>query len=330
MKFQRHIFLMFCGRSADGKDYRKWDSEETKAVTVYTKKTTAESFFPGFLLLAIKSGQGGSLINGFGEPGRKGDWLGWLDDIFLPGFNLDSIADNIEKHNLPPVDIWISIPYPDVQLKDFGQVYGQSLNFSHNENRKIAVKWWLKRFISRWEEVVTNRGKARFLKLKGFYWARESMTLKDRLLLPGIISYIHSLGCSTMWIPYYAVTPFLNLQNPGFDITIIQPSYLQNHDAGWKRLTAAFNRAKRHNAGIEIEFDTAALYQNSPGFNNALDYLNRGLPQYEGYLNDMFIAYYTGYKTVVELQKAKNPLYDYLFSFVKGSLQKVDYPGIQY
>lgn len=330
MKYQRHIFLMYCGRSADGKDYRKWDFEETKTVAVYTKKGPAESFFPGFLILGIKSGLGGSLINGFGNPGCKNDWLSWLDDIFLPGYNLDAIAENIEKYNLPPVDIWISIPYPDMKQQDFGEVYGQSLNFSGNKNRETAVKWWLKRFISRWEEEVKNRGKERFLKLRGFYWARESMTLKDRLLLPNIISSIHSLGCGALWIPYYAVTPFLNVQNPGFDVVIIQPSYLQNQNAGWKRLTAAFDRAKKHNAGIEIELDTAALYQNSAGFNNALDYLNRGTNQHEGYMNSMPVAYYTGYKTMVNLQKDNNPLYDYLFSFVRGSMQKVIYPGIQY
>ncbi len=330
MKYKRHIFLMYCGRNADGNEYRKWDAEETKAATVYSNDQAAETFFPGFLLLGIKSGLGGSLINGFGNPGYKKDWLRWLDDIFLPGFNLDAIAANIEKYKLPPVDIWISIPYPDMEQKDFGQVYRQSLNFAHNKDREIAVKWWLNRFISKWEEAVKNRGKDRFLKLRGFYWARESMTLKDRLVLPNIISYCRSLGFGTIWIPYYTVTPFLNLQNPGFDITIIQPGYLQNQRVGWKRLSAAYNRANKHSAGIEIELDTAALYQNSAGFNNALDYLNRGLPQFEGYMFDMYIAYYTGYKTIVALQQNKNPLYDYLFSFVRGSLQKVDYPGIRY
>lgn len=328
MNAKNPVFLMYCGRDAGGQDYRKWSPQETETVLAYKTSNSTEAFFPGILLLAIRSGSGGSLIPGFGTPGNLQDWLAWLDDIFLPGSNLDAICQTVRRYNLSPVDIWISLPYPDTGQKNFGQVLGKMLNFSYNADRVDALKWWVGQFLVRWERL--DNDKKGSVNLKGFYWARESMTIKDRFMLPGLINHIKSLGFKTFWIPYYAVTPFLNIQNPGFDIIVIQPSYLQNPVKGWQRLKAAYKRALKYDAGIEIEFDTSALYANSDGYKIALDYLNRGLPQYEGYMNEMFIACYLGYKTIVHLYDNNSPLYEYLFRFMKGSLNKVSYLDIEY
>lgn len=328
MNAKNRLFLMYCGRDASGQDYRRWSSEETEKFLAYKTSNSTEAFFPGVLLLAIKSGSGGSLIPGFGTPGNKQDWQAWLEDIFLPDSNLDAICQTVRLYNLPPVDIWISLPYPDTGQINFGPVLGKQLNFSYNADRLSALKWWVDRFLDRWQ-CLDNEKKDR-VNLKGFYWARESMTIKDRFMLPGFINHIKSLGFHTLWIPYYAVTPFLNVQNPGFDIVVIQPSYLQNPGIGWQRLKSTHKRAMKYGAGFEIEFDTSALYVNSDGFKIAIDYLNRGLPEYEGYMNEMFIACYTGYKTIVNLCHNNSPIYEYLFRFVKGTLTKVNYPGMKY
>lgn len=328
MNVKNRVFLMYCGRDAGGQDYRKWSPEETETFLVYKTSNSVEAFFPGVLLLAIKSGSGGSLIPGFGSPGNKQDWLAWLEDIFLPDSNLDAICQTVRQYKLSPIDLWISLPYPDTEQEHFGRVFGKQLSFSHNEDRVSALNWWVNRFIGRWEHW--NKDKKDCFNLKGFYWARESMTLKDRFMLPDFIKQIKSLGFRTLWIPYFAVTPFLNIQDPGFDIIVIQPSYLQNPKVGRQRLQAAHKRAAKYTTGFEIEFDNSALYLNSEGFKIAIDYLNRGLPEYEGYMNEMFIACYSGYKTIVSLYNNKNPLYDYLFDFVKGTLRKVIYPDIKY
>ncbi|MCL4439628.1 MAG: DUF4855 domain-containing protein [Firmicutes bacterium] len=330
MEPKNHIFLMYCGFGPDGKEYRKWTTRETEPLVVYKDGQTSDCFFPAFLLLGIKSGKGRALIPGFGPPGGKDDWLAWLEDIFLPGHNLEAIAQTVEAFKVPPVDIWAALPYPDPDMGNFGLSTDRSLDLSSNGDRTVALKWWINRFLARWHARIKARGLDRFVTLQGFYWPRESMTPRDRLLLPAIIPHIRSLGCRSLWIPYYAVTPFLNITNPGFDITIIQPSYLQNPGLGWQRLAAAVKRANKYGAGIEIEFDTNAVYENSPVHKIALDYLNRGLPQFEGYMSRNFIAYYTGYKTVLGLFESKNPLYKYLYRFVKGSLKKIDYPGINY
>ncbi len=324
---KNHVFLMYCGYGSDGRDYRKWDADEVEPLIVYRNGEITDSFFPAFLLLAIKSKKGGSLIPGFGAPGNKNDWLAWLDDIFLPGHNLEAIAQTVNTHQTPAVDIWVSLPYPDPGQKKFGLVGDRRLNFSRNEDRALALKWWINRFLARWHGKIKVKGLERHIFFRGFYWARETMTAKDRLLLPRLISHIHYLGCLTMWIPYYAATAFLNITNPGFHITVIQPSYWQNPALGVQRLSAAAARAKKYGAGIEIEFDTSALDEKSPGYKIALDYLNRGLPQYEGYMLQSFTAYYTGYKTVPGLYKNKNPLYTHLYRFVKGTLAKIEYPG---
>lgn len=330
MNFKRHIFLMYCGSSADGQDYRKWNTVETEPVLAYKNGPVIESFFPAVLLLAIRSGSGKSLIPGFGEPGNKEDWLAWLDDIFTPDYNLRAMAQVIINNNLPPVDIWVAVPYPDPKQKLFGRIFSKQLDFSRNDDRQTALKWWINRFLAKWNNEINKPGLNRYLNLKGFYWLRESLTPRDRAILPGFISYVKYQGLLTLWIPYYAVTPLLNLQNPGFDLTIIQPSYLQNPQKGWNRLVRAFKRAKKYGSGIEIEFDTSALYPDSVGYRVAIDYLNRGLPQFEGYMRNMPVAYYTGYKTIISLFKNGSPLYDYLFRFVKGTLTKIDYPGISY
>jgi len=111
------------------------------------------------------------------------------------------------------------------------------------------------------------------------------MTIKDRLLLPSLISHIHSLGYKTLWIPCYYATTFLKIKDPGFDMVFVKPNYLQNPGHGWRQLSAAFARAKKHGAGMQVEFDSSALFKNSPGYRMAIDYLNRGLPSYDGYMS---------------------------------------------
>ena len=330
MEPKKHIFLMFCGASPDGHEYRKWSAGELEPLVAFGENTHKDSFFQSFLLLGIKSGSGKTLIPGFGDPGTKKDWLAWLDDLFLADNNLEALAQVIAETGVPAIDIWVSVPYPEPGQKNFGYLSDRKINFSSNKDRATAVKWWINRFLARWYARIKSRDLDRHLSLKGFYWGRESMTPKDRFLLPGLISHIHSLGFRSLWIPYYAVTPFLNLTNPGFDITIIQPSYLQNPQLTWRRLSAAAERAGKYGAGIEIEFDTAALYTGAQQHISALDYLNRGLPQYDGYMTSGYVAYYTGYKTVPELYKQKKPLYNQLYHFVKGTLNKIDYPGIEY
>ncbi len=330
MNFKNHVFLLYCGYGPDGREYQKWAAGEVEPLVVYRDGVITDSFFPAFLVLALKSGKGRALIPGFGVPGNKDDWLAWLDDLFLPGHNLEALAQAVKVNQTPPVEIWVSLPYPDPGQKKFGPLGDRSLKFSRNRDRATALKWWINRFLARWHAKIKVQGLDRSIIFRGFYWARESMIPKDRLLLPGLISYIRSLGYLAMWIPYYAVTPFLNITNPGFDLTVIQPSYLQNPALGWQRLRAATARAKKYRTGIEIEFDTGALYENSQVYKIALDYLNRGLPQFEGYMSQTFLAYYTGYKTVLDLYANKNPLYTYLYRFVKGTLQKIGYPGIEY
>lgn len=321
---------MYCGRGPDGKERRQWNPGETEPILVYRSHCNTDSFFPAILLLAIKSSKGGDLIPGFGIPGDREDWLAWLDDIFLDGCNLEALAKTVQTSEIPPVEIWIALPYPDPAQKKFGYLSDHKISFADNSDRAFALKWWINRFLAKWYGRIKIRGLDRYISLKGFYWARESMTPRDRLMLPGIISHIRSLGFSTMWIPHYAITPLLNISDPGFDVTIIQPSYLQNPQKKWQRLKAAFKRAKKYGAGIEIELDTSALFENSPGHRIALDYLNRGLPEYEGYMTESYIAYYTGYKTILLLHKNGKPLYDYLYLFVKGKLAKIDYCGIDY
>lgn len=330
MEPKKHIFLMFCGISPDGKEYRKWSVPELKPLVVFRDGPRKDSFFPAFLLLGIKSGHGKTLIPGFGAPGTKEDWLAWLDDLFLPQHNLEALAGAVAEAGVQPVDIWVSLPYPEPAQRKFGYLSDRKISFAGNQDRATAVKWWINRFLARWYGRIKSKGLERYLSLQGFYWGRESMTPNDRFLLPGLISHIHSLGFRTLWIPYFAVTPFLNITNPGFDITIIQPSYLQDPQLTWRRLTSAAERAGKYRAGIEIEFDTGVLYSGSLMNKVALDYLNRGLPEYEGYMTSGYVAYYTGYKTVPELFRQKNPLYNHLYHFVKGKLQKIEYPGIEY
>lgn len=330
MDAKRHIFLMYCGCGPYGREHRKWEAREAEPLVTFKSDRSTDSFFPAFLLLALRSKKGHSLIPGFGSPGEKEDWQNWLEELFLPEHNLAAIARVVETNRLEPVDIWIALPYPEPAQSRFGCLTRRCLDFSRRNDRELALKWWINRFLSNWHSRARCQQLHRHLILRGFYWPRESMTLRDRLLLPRLLSHIRALGYRTLWIPYFAATPFLNVLNPGFDITIIQPSYLQNPSAGWNRLAAAAQRAKKHGAGIEIEFDNSALFENTRGYRTAIDYLNRGLPQYDGYMTGGFVAYYTGYKTVVNLYQHKKPLYTYLYRFVKGSFRKVDYPGIDY
>jgi hypothetical protein len=330
MTTKEHIFLMYCGYSPNGKVHRMWSPKEVEPVAIYRSNNQAKVFFNSFLLLAMRSENNKALIPGFGIPGDKASWLEWLDELFLPEHNLEAIAQTIKSNNLPAANIWISLPYPDTTQNTFGILADRKINFSRSKDRMTALKWWINRFLARWHGKISATGLATHLTLRGFYWPRESMTIKDHWLLPGVLAYIRSPGLNSLWIPYFNAALFLNVINPGFDYTIIQPSYMQNRSLGYKRLTEAAAKAKKFGAGIQIELDTSALYKNSEGYKTAVDYLNRGLPEHEGYMNQKLTAYYTGYKTVPELYNNKSKLYTSLYQFVEGTMKKINYPGINY
>lgn len=326
-----HIFLMYCGKSAKGDVYRQWDPSETEPLLIFNREGQIDSFFQSFLLLAIRSGNGGSLVPGFDAPGDKKDWLAWIEDIFLRDHNLMALIQKSAAYKVEPLDIWLALPYPDPKQKKFGLIWNQQPDLSKNKDRLFLLKWWIHLCLNRWQQEIIHKGLHPYARLQGFYWPRESMIPSDRMMLPELIAYIHSLNLKTLWIPYYAATPLLWLNDPGFDTVIIQPSYLQHPELGRQRLTDAAQRAKKHGAGIEIEFDTSVLYENSIQYKVALDYLNYGLSEYEGYAaGNHAVGYYTGYKTVLALYNKKSPFYDQLYHFVKGTFSKIEYPDIEY
>ena len=108
----------------------------------------------------------------------------------------------------------------------WGELDGRRLDFSKNEDRLAACKWYIDRV-----RAAFAAGNYRYVELAGFYWLREIVTrpqdtaysyflTRSDILLPHVADYLHRLNYSFNWIPYYGSRGYDVWPTFGFDPTI--------------------------------------------------------------------------------------------------------------
>ncbi|MDR0506048.1 MAG: DUF4855 domain-containing protein [Dysgonamonadaceae bacterium] len=220
---------------------------------------TENWLFDGFLFLEIIDGKYGMASGYKPTPARKDNWIKMMDKYLAAGKGVRALDECIElakqrcKDQLKKRKIVISLPEPVPNQKDWGELDGKSLDFSSDEDRIAACKWYI--------DYVTEcfrKASLRNVELSGFYWLAEEAT-HTRTFVGKVADYIHLNDFRFYWIPYFQSDGYNEWRDLGFDQAFLQPNHFFNNKIPDSRIDDACALAKSLGMSVEMEFDEDAL-----------------------------------------------------------------------
>jgi hypothetical protein len=317
-----------CGDDLLRSGYRRWSAADLADYLFYwIDGRPCDTLFRAFIFSPNRALSGRFLnpvFTGFEPASNETDWVEWLDELFRPGFHLHALKDAAQQSPVPcmPVDVWITLPYPDARQSDFGAVNGGALDFQRNVDRLTAVNWWIGQFVSRW----MTSGLEGPLRLRGFRWPREVVGDVDADFVPSVSTVVHAFGRQFMWLTNYGAGHATEWSDLGFDVIALHPNYSGNTALDWNWIDHAATFARAYRCGIQVVCGKGLLYDE----NHMYDYFNRGLPAYNGYMRTAFTVMTFDQVSPCELYETRLPVYIAVYSFVKGIYQKWTYPNMRY
>lgn len=264
--------------------------------------------FDGFLFLEFTSGKEVSFLKQNGTvPSKKEDWVWLADRHFAAGKGISAldecIAQEQAKLGAPPFrhKVVIAIPEPPFGQKDWGELNGRKLDFSNEEDRVAACKWYVDLLSDHFRQMDYKH-----LELSGFYWLSEK-ALESRPVTQALGEYIHRQNRLFYWIPYYTAQGYSEWNEMGFDVAYLQPTYFwDNPRIKADRVDRACELARTHHMGLEMEFDMSASVKSKKQLRDrGLQYLSSF--RKNGVYRSAAIAYYEGGGGVYHFSKATEP-----------------------
>ena len=147
-----------------------------------------------------------------------------LTQEFADAAALDSAAAALAaQYGAPPKPIELALALPWLSPQDVSlSLLGITLNLSIPLLRTEAATSYLQQVQS-----MAQAANWRELSLYGIYYQREdaSTAWGDPAYIQSVNAAAHSLGLSTIWVPYYDAPDAFNGASLGFDVTDIQPEY---------------------------------------------------------------------------------------------------------
>ena len=252
----RDLVLIYQG----GSHRMDYNAEQLRPYVVHEDRFgNRDWLFDGFLFLEFDSGKGVSYhVRGSAPLARKEDWAWLVDRHFESGKGIaaldDCIAAAVRELGEPPFrhKVVIGIPAPPRGQKDWGELEGRKLDFSNEEDRIAACKWYADLL----EERFRSSG-FQHLELAGFYWLPEILR-QSREVTRALGDYVRSKGLRFYWIPYYTAQGYSEWRDLGFDAAYLQPTYFWNRKIGDERVDRACELARTYGMGLEMEFDMRA------------------------------------------------------------------------
>ena len=252
----RDLVLIYQG----GSHRMDYNAEQLRPYVVHEDRFgNRDWLFDGFLFLEFDSGKGVSYhVRGSAPLARKEDWAWLVDRHFESGKGIaaldDCIAAAVRELGEPPFrhKVVIGIPEPPRGQKDWGELEGRTLDFSNEEDRIAACKWYADLL----EERFRSSG-FQHLELAGFYWLPEILR-QSREVTRALGDYVRSKGLRFYWIPYYTAQGYSEWRDLGFDAAYLQPTYFWNRKIGDERVDRACELARTYGMGLEMEFDMRA------------------------------------------------------------------------
>lgn len=271
-----------------------------------------EWLFDGFLFIEIYAETDGVGYD-YGIPchgrisPRKIEWDDLLQKTFAKGKGPDAIeevVDSLVQLGIKPPykrEVMFSLPNPQVQCKEWGELNGKKMDFTKTEDRLEAVKWYVGQIRKIWKEKDYK-----YLHLSGFYWIHEQIDKehKDDILVKEIQAYLNKLGFPLIWIPYNGAPGVdENWKDLGFDIAYQQPNYFFGDNASIDLIHKAIDVVKKYNMSLEMEFDdnvSKPLYRQK--FYTYLDEFEKA-----GAWDQFPIAYYEGGGAWLRMCQSQDP-----------------------
>lgn len=238
-----------------------WDEEkfEPYVSALSADGTTENWLFDGFLFLEIHDGTN-SYASGYRPTAaRKDHWIGLMNTYMTDGYGIKALNSCIEKAKSKCKDplkkrkIVISLPEPIPNQKNWGELNGKKMDFSNDEDRIAASKWYIDYVIQRFKDE-----KMKNVELSGFYWLAEEAT-NTRTFVDEVAKYLHEKKYSFYWIPYFKSDGFNEWKSLGFDQAFLQPNHFFNDKIPDSRIDETCELAKSYGMSVEMEFDENAL-----------------------------------------------------------------------
>ena len=292
-------------------------------------------FFDSFLFLPCVSfgPSGGSMVGSFDEPSNLVDWKAYIDDTFRKDRNVDALNTAFAKVKSELGDksdrkagVFFTILYPIHTQTSFGTIDGKNLDFSNNEDRKLAIKWMIDEQLARYRD-----GGYENLDVVGFYWFEEYLfnyeyTAKDIELFKYTSDYLHSLGLKFIWIPWYRANGCDRVDELGIDVACMQPNLFWLDTPDYDRVKDSLAYSNQYGLGMEVEVDWHAFGSD--------DYRERYFRYLEDGMKygamDSVKMYYQNKKPAVyaAAQNSKDfnrrIIYDLTYKYAKGTLTQFD------
>lgn len=303
---QNHLCLLPYG---DESENTTWTSENIKPYLHYLENgVEVGRMFNGLIFQAISGRTKHYLYPMYaylGETAEKEDWKLAIERLFDEEVNFNAVALNTAAGET--TDIWVTLPYPMLTQTTFGKKKGKMLNFSMEEDRYRALKWWIDKFLKQWDKATHLHEKLNF---RGFVWPRASIDEIDGKLVRKINAYIRLNGYMSFWLQQYGSAGCIKWRWFGFDAACSHPNFygVMGPDHKWINSTAIF--AKCYDLGIQITAGRGTMFKDK----QLLDYLDYGY--YTGYMKESLLVYQFPFQTIQELITQHPDEYALLHSFI--------------
>ncbi len=285
-----------------------WTREQLTPYVVHTDaRGKRDWFFDGFLFFEFKDGKGRGYASRYDDlNARKEEWSWLIDRHFEENKALSALNTTIQQQILilgePPRkhQVVLGLPEPIPGQKDWGELNGQVLDFSNDQHRLAACRWYI-------DELMTRFFSAnyQYIELVGFYWISEDMKTSQNITV-SVGSYIRQKNRKFFWIPYWNAYGATDWQKYGFDVAYQQPNHFFSPNIPDERIDMACQQAYSNNMGMEMEFDARALADTKDSYRERLiTYLDKF--EALGVYNESAIAYYEGGGAIIYFAKSKNP-----------------------
>jgi len=288
----------------------EWNKDQFLPYVVHQDQQGKKNWlFDGFLFIEFLDGKGHYFAHGKAPStlACKPEWEWLMSRQFEKDKAFSALDQCIEeqkkelgkpsfRHKMVAV-----MPVPMKDQTDWGSLNNRPLNFSNDQDRIEACKWYVDRFLEQYQK----EGYKNF-DFEGFYWVSE----KDenfREILVQVGDYIRSKNLRLFWIPYWTAIGFDNFRTDKFDFAYIQPNYFFKNEVPYERLDATCAYARGRGMGLEMEFDDRALADSSdPKRERLIGYIEAF--KNNGVFKEASIAYYEGGGTIYRMAQSKNPL----------------------
>ncbi len=217
----------------------------------------------------------------------------WLSELTAADCNLSALDKAMGDVNSAlgedrKVNLWINLwcPHNDNTCGDIDGD-GTEEDFKTEQDRLAFLKWQIDAVIN-----AFNSQGYKNINLVGMYWNDECLHKDqvdlERSLIADMNEYIHSLGYSSFWCPYYSAYGKWWWYEMGFDFACLQPNYMF-YATETTRLSTTAALAKIYGMCVELEIEDI-MSEGSCGIYR--EYLREGVDS--GYMNSIQLYYQGG------------------------------------